>query len=180
MKAKNILLTLCSILLLLGAVNSVHAGIVVTITEVNSVVYDQGETAFFTVNVESITTEDETLQLMIPVHENLELNWTFLETDIAAGTTQNFGLEATCNSTVEGNYNFTVIGEAWPANFNYSQATNLGLLETSSYTSYVSLIPETPSLLAISILFTTLLATAVILRRKNGYELHQSAGNARQ
>ena len=124
-------------LFIAGIISPVYAGIVVTITEVDGVADNPGETATYTVNVESITTEDENLQLSVIAHEDLEMNWTFTEAFIGTGDTKTFGLEATYIGTATGNLAFTVFGEAWPTNYNYSLAIDIGLLETSSYTAYV-------------------------------------------
>ena len=144
----KLLLPLFTLLLLSATIGLVHAGISVTITDVTPIVNTQGEIATYTVNIESITTETENLQLSVIHHQDLQLNWTYMETVLATGATKNFGLEATYTGTAIGNLAFTVFGEAWPVSYNYSQAINLGLLETSSYTTYVYVPPPptaTPS-----------------------------------
>ena len=175
MKGKKLLITLLFLLLIVGTINLVHAGISITVIEVNPNVSNQGETATYTVSVESITTEDENLQLSISVPSgDLELNWTYTGTVLAQGTTENYGLAATYNGTSSGNINFTVYGEAWPTSYNYSQASDLGLLETSSYTAYVygpispeptPDVPELPSLLVISIILTVTLGMSLIFKK---------------
>jgi hypothetical protein len=175
LKAKKLIVASMFLLLITGSINIVHAGISVTVIEVNPNVFNQGETATYTVSVESITTENENLQLSILVPSgDLELNWTYVETVLATGTTENYGLAATYNGTSAGNINFTVYGEAWSTSYNYSQALDLGLLETSSYTAYVygpispeptPDVPELPSLLVISITLTVTLGMSLIFKK---------------
>jgi hypothetical protein len=131
------------LLLMVGTINLVHAGISVTVVEVDPSVSVQGGTATYTVRVESITTEDENMQLTVIHHDDLQPSWTFREAFIGVGATETFDLEVTYSGTASGNFPFTVAGEAWPVTYNYSQAIDLGLLERSSYTDYVlSAIPQ--------------------------------------
>jgi hypothetical protein len=137
LKAKKLLITLLLMLFIAGTIDLAHAGIAVTITEIDGVADLQGDTATYIVNVESITTEDENLQLSVIAHDDLEMSWTFTESSVATGATENFELVATYTGTAKGNLAFTVFGEAWPIGYSYEQAIDIGLLETSSYTAYV-------------------------------------------
>lgn len=112
-------------------------GISVTITDVDPFITSPGDTATYTVKAESITTEDENVKLTVSGDPNLNIDWTTQEFLLLAGDTQSFGLEATVTTFTSGDYEFTVLGEAWPLFFTYEEALMYGIIETSSYTSYV-------------------------------------------
>ena len=173
MKGKKLLITSLFLLLIVGTINLVHAGISVMVIAVNPNVFNQGDTATYTVSVESITTEDENMQLTIIYDNNLQPNWTFTEGVIGTGAMETFGLEIAYTTTSSGNFQFNVTGEAWPTTYNYSQAIDLGLLERSSYTAYVygpiepsptPAIPEFPSLLVFSTFLFISLGMSLIFK----------------
>ena len=115
-------------------------GISVTITDVDPFINSPGDVATYTVNAESITTEDENVKLTVSGDPNLNFDWTTQEFLLLAGATQSFGLEATVTTFTSGDYEFTVLGEAWPIIFTYEEALMYGIIQTSSYTSYVHVI----------------------------------------
>ena len=112
-------------------------GISVTITDVDPDISSSGDTATYTVNVESITTEDENVKLTVSGDPNLNFDWATQEFLLLAGDTQSFGLTATVTTFYPGDYEFTVLGEAWPLFFTYEEALLFGIIQTSSYISYV-------------------------------------------
>jgi len=112
-------------------------GISVTITDVDPDIASPSDTATYTVNTESITTEDENVKLTVSGDPNLNFDWTTQEFLLLAGDTQSFGLEATVTTFTSGDYEFSVQGEAWPLFFIYEEALMYGIIQTSSYTSYV-------------------------------------------
>lgn len=108
-------------------------GISVTITDVDPSIRSLGDTATYTVNAESITTEDENVKLTVSGDPDLAFKWTLKEFILAAGAIESFGLEATYSGTGTGDFAFTVLGEAWPLYFTYDEAVMFGVIETSSF-----------------------------------------------
>lgn len=136
------ILVLASIFLLgIISIGRCDPGISVTVVDVDPFIMGPSEAATYTVNTESLTTEDENVKLMVSGDPNLNFDWTTQEFLLLAGDTQSFGLEATVTTPTAGDYEFTVLGEAWPLFFTYDEASMMGLIETSSYTDHVHVMP---------------------------------------
>lgn len=169
--------------IVLAKTNNVSAtpGISVTITVIDPDIVDLSDKATYTVNVESVTTEDENVRLTVSGDPTITFDWTTKEFVLTVGSTQSFSLEASATlSSTPGSYPFTVLGEAWPTWFDmdldgdgdvdYDDAALMGLLETSDATNYVILpltfvIPEYP-LGTITVLGAFLGATGLYMARK--------------
>ena len=147
-------------------------GISVTITDVKSYITTPSDVAIFVVNVESVTTEDENVKLTISGDPQLAFNWTTNEFILAVGDSASFGLEITYSGSTPGDFEFTVLGEAWPLGFTYEEAQAMGLMETSSSTDYVNvpptfIIPIAPAgVITLGLLMTVALALYIKLPRR--------------
>jgi len=172
-KVTSILLML-SAFMILGIINLARGdpGISVTVTDVKSYVNAPSDVAIYIVTVESLTTEDESVRITISGDPELAFNWTQQEFLLAAGESVSFGLEVTYSGSSPGDFQFTALGEAWPTFLTYDQASQMGLIETSSYTDYVHIspsfvIPIAPAgTLTLGILMIAALAIYIKLPRK--------------
>lgn len=129
-----------SSILFISLVNA-DPGISVTITDVDVFITSPSDSATYTVKAESITTEDENVKLTVSGDPDLNFDWTTQEFLLPAGDTQSFSLEATVTTFTPGDYEFTVLGEAWPIFFTYDEALMMDLIETSSFTDYAHVTP---------------------------------------
>lgn len=158
---------------------SASPGISVTITTIDPFIVNYnpsglGDTATYIVNVESITTEVENTRLTLSGDPTISFNWTTQEFELAMGSTQSFGLQASATaSSTPGIYPFTVLGEAWPLGFTYDDANTWGLVELSSFQANVEIpptflvVPELP-LGTITAMSAFLVTTGLyIIRRKH-------------
>ena len=138
------ILPVLSILVMLGIISSVYGepGISVIVTDVKPYINASGDVAIYIVTVESLTTEDENVRVTISGDPELAFNWTQQEFLLAAGESVSFGLEVTYSGSSPGDFQFTALGEAWPTFLTYDQASQMGLIETSSYTDYVHIPPS--------------------------------------
>lgn len=129
------------IFLLLG-LNIVWAspgpGISVTVVDVDAFAGGIDNQASYVIRVESITTEDENVKLVVSGHFSLSFDWTLQEFVVTPGEIKEFPLTVTVAvGTGAGDCDFTASGEAWPAGLTYDDAVALDMIETSSYTDYV-------------------------------------------
>jgi hypothetical protein len=140
-----VVIIVASLLSFLSYVNA-NPGILVTVGDLNpSSVYPE-QTAVCTVSVESLSTENEALKVHIFGDPLLIFNWTTQETVIDPMTVKEYDLEVKCNINKASNYNITVFCEAWPVNWSYDEATDLGLIGTSSYMTSLKVVnmPKPP------------------------------------
>lgn len=116
-------------------------GISVTIEDVDP----YAPSATYIVRAESITTESENVKLAVSGDPSLTFSWTIQEFPLDPGEIKEFPLEVNVAAgTLPGNYEFTAYGEAWPTWMTYDEALMIGMIQTSSYTTYtyVAAVPE--------------------------------------
>lgn len=123
-----------------------NPGIIVTVGELTPSPVYPGETAKCTINLESLSTEEESLYIRVRGDPVLVFDWTTKKSVIAAMSVEKFDLEVMSNSDKKGNYSFTVVCESWPVGWSYDDALDIGLVGNSSYTTslYVVTTPEPP------------------------------------
>ena len=188
-KPKLLLFTLAlAFVLVITAVAQCTPGISVTIADVDPVIAGAADAATYVVSIESITTEDENLSLTVAGDPGLMFDWTVKELLLTMGTTETLGLEVTCPGSTAGDFAFTVSGEAWPMSMTYDDAVYLGIIETSSFTTYVhvlpqQVIPEVPlgTIAAGSMMIVTLVAYILVprFRERTRTHLRESCSSAR-
>lgn len=141
-------------------------GISVTIEDVDP----YAPNATYIVKVESITTESENVKLTVSGDPSLTFSWTIQEFILDPGEIQEFSLEVNVETgAAPGNYEFTALGEAWPTWLTYEEALALGLIQTSSYTTYTYVVaegvPEFPT--SFPAIASLALCTYLIIRKKS-------------
>jgi PKD repeat protein len=109
----------------------------ITITPIDREINSPGKNAIFSVNAVSTATEDQNVRLIISGDAGLEFNWTILDLTLPAGNSQHCDLSVTFSGTSTGNFAFTILNEAWSMGLTKHQASDMGLIETNSYTEYV-------------------------------------------
>ena len=144
MKTRRFLIVAVAIVFLSLATGISHAnpGISVTVVPVDPFINFSGDSAMYTVSVESITTEDENVKLTVSGDPDVGFDWISKEFVLVAGDTASFGLEVTYSGSSPGDFTFTVSGEAWPTWLTYEEAVDMGLIETSSFIDYVHVLPQ--------------------------------------
>ena len=123
-----------------------NPGIVVTVGDLNPSSVNPEQPSVCTITVESLSTEKEGLRIHIQGDPLLIFSWTLQVTEIDPMSVLDFDLEVKCNVNKASDYVFTVFCEAWPVDWTYNNATDLGLVATSSYMTSLNVvnIPEPP------------------------------------
>jgi len=101
-----------------------------------------GKNATYKVNVQSTATEGENVRITITGDPCLTFSWTTQELTLRAGWSWLHYLNASFSGTYAGNFSFTVLDEAWSTSLTYEDASQIGLIETNSYTEYVQVTPQ--------------------------------------